>query len=141
MQRTLLTLTLAAILASPAVADTVKVENAWVRATAPGQKVAGGFMKLTADAYMVLVGGTSPISTSVELHFMRMENGVMEMRQMKEIALPRAKTVSLAPGGFHVMFIGLKGQVKPGQKVPLTLVVKGGDGKEQRLEVAAETRR
>ena len=49
--------------------------------------------------------------------------------------------VSLAPGGFHVMFIGLKGQVKPGQKVPLTLVVKGGDGKEQRLEVAAETRR
>ena len=141
MQRTLLTLTLAAILASPAVADTVKVENAWVRATAPGQKVAGGFMKLTADADMVLVGGTSPIYTSVELHFMRMENGVMEMRQMKEIALPRAKTVSLAPGGFHVMFIGLKGQVKPGQKVPLTLVVKGGDGKEQRLEVAAETRR
>ena len=141
MQRTLLTLTLAAILASPAVAATVKVENAWVRATAPGPKVAGGFMKLTADADMVLVGGASPISTSVELHFMRMEKGVMEMRQMKEIALPRAKTVSLAPGGFHVMFIDLKGRVKPGQKVPLTLVVKGSDGREQRLEVAADARR
>ena len=141
MQRSLLTLTLALMLSTSALADTVRVENAWVRATAPGQKVAGGFMKLTADADMVLVGGASPISTTVELHFMRMENGVMEMRQLKEIALPRAKAVSLAPGGFHVMFIGLKGRVKPGQKVPITLFVKGSDGREQRLEVEAETRR
>lgn len=141
MQRTLLPLILATILATPALADTVKVENAWVRATAPGQKVAGGFMKLTADADMALVGGASPISQTVELHFMRMENGVMEMRQMKEIALPRGKTVSLAPGGFHVMFIGLKGQVKPGQKVPITLFVTGHDGKEQKLDVAAEARK
>ena len=141
MQRSLLTLTLAFMLSTSALADTVRVENAWVRATAPGQKVAGGFMKLTADADMVLVGGASPISTTVELHFMRMENGVMEMRQLKEIALPRAKSVSLEPGGFHVMFIGLKGRVKPGQKVPITLFVKGSDGREQRLEVEAEARR
>lgn len=137
MQRTLLTLLLGLTLAAPAVADSVKVENAWVRATAPGQQVAGGFMNLTADADMILLGGVSPVSNAFELHIMKMENGVMEMRQMKEIALPKGKTVSLEPGGLHVMFIGLKGQIKPGQKVPMTLLVKGADGKEQKLEVVA----
>ncbi len=130
----------AGLFATAAIADTVKVEDAWVRATAPGQQVAGGFMNLTADADMTLVGGDSPVSKSVELHFMRMDNGVMEMRQMKEIALPKGRTVRLEPGDLHVMFIGLKGQIKPGQKVPLTLRVKGADGKEQTLAVEAEAR-
>ncbi len=130
----------AGLFATAANADTVKVEDAWVRATAPGQQVAGGFMNLTADADMTLVGGDSPVSRSLELHVMRMDNGVMEMRQMKEIALPKGKTVRLAPGDLHVMFIGLKSQIKPGQKVPMTLRVKGADSKEQPLVVEAEAR-
>lgn len=129
-----------ALLSSSALADSVRVENAWVRATAPGQKVAGGFMSLTADADMTLVGGASPVSKTLELHFMRMENGVMEMRQRKEIALPRGQTVRLEPGGLHIMLIDLKGQIKPGQKVPMTLFVKGADGKEHKLAVEAEVR-
>lgn len=137
----ILVLGLAAFLPAALVqADGIKVENAWVRATAPGQRVAGGFMDLTADADMVLVGGSSPISKGFELHFMKMENGVMEMRPVKEIALPKDKTVNLEPGGLHVMFIGLKRQVKTGDKVPLKLVTKGKDGKVQRLDVVAEVR-
>jgi periplasmic copper chaperone A len=138
MHRNLLSLILGITLAASAHADSVKIENPWVRATAPGQKVAGGFMKLTADADMTLVGGSSPISKTFELHFMRMENGVMEMRQMHEIKLPKGQTVSLEPGNLHVMFIGLKSQIKPGQKVPMTLIVKDTDGKEQKLAVEAE---
>jgi copper(I)-binding protein len=139
--KTLTCLVTLALLASPALADTVKVDAPWVRATAPGQKVAGGFMTLTADADMVLVGGASPVSKHVELHYMKMENGVMEMREMKEIQLPKGKAVSLEPGGLHVMFIDLKTPIKAGQRVPLTLRVKGIDGKEQKLEVEAEARR
>lgn len=141
MHRTLLFLLAGATLSTSTLADTVKVENAWVRATAPGQKVAGGFMTLTADADMALVGGTSPVSKFFELHFMKMENGVMEMREMKEIPLPKGKAVSLEPGNLHVMFIGLKNPIKEGQKVPMTLILKGGDGKEQKLTVEAEARR
>ena len=118
----------------------VKVEGAWVRPAVPGQKVVGAFMTLTADADMTLVGGDSPVSKALELHFMRMDNGVMEMRQMQEIALPRGQTVRLEPGDLHVMFIGLKAQINPGQKVPMTLRVKGADGKEQTLAVEAEAR-
>ena len=140
MQRTLLSLLLGLTLAIPALADSVKIENAWVRVTAPGQKVAGGFMDLTADADMTLIGGSSPVSREFELHFMRMQDGVMEMRQMQEIKLPKGKTVSLEPGDLHVMFIGLKSQIKPGQKVPMTLIVKDADGKQQKLAVQAEAR-
>lgn len=134
----------AALLAGPtacALADAVKVDHAWVRSTAPGQKVAGGFMNLTADADMTLVGGASPVSKHVELHFMKMENGVMEMREIKQIPLPKGKTVSLEPGGLHVMFIGLKNPIREGQKVPLTLIVKGADGKERKLAVEADAKR
>lgn len=126
---------------APAFADSVKVDNPWVRATAPGQKVAGGFMNLTADADMTLVGGSSPVSNHFELHFMKMENGVMEMREMKKIALPKGKTVGLAPGGLHVMFIGLKNPIREGQKVPMTLIFKSANGKEQKLVVEADVKR
>jgi copper(I)-binding protein len=141
MMKPLAALCAVALLTTPALADTVKVDAPWVRATAPGQKVAGGFMTLTADADMVLVGGSSPVSKHFELHYMKMENGVMEMREMKEIPLPKGKAVSLEPGGLHVMFIDLKQPIREGRKVPMTLVVKGADGKEQKLPVEAEVRR
>ncbi len=141
MMKPLAALCAVTLLTTPALADTVKVDAPWVRATAPGQKVAGGFMTLTADADMVLVGGSSPVSKHFELHYMKMENGVMEMREMKEIPLPKGKAVSLEPGGLHVMFIDLKQPIREGRKVPMTLVVKGADGKEQKLPVEAEVRR
>ena len=139
--KSLISLLALVLLSTPALADSVKVENAWVRATAPGQQVAGGFMTLTADADMVLVGGKSPVSKYVELHYMKMENGVMEMREMKEIPLPKGQAVNLEPGGLHVMFIELKHQIRDGQKVPLTLIARGADGKEQKLMVNAVARR
>jgi copper(I)-binding protein len=141
MHRALILALMGLALSVPALADNVKIENAWARATAPGQKVAAGFLDLTADADMVVVGGSSPVSKSLELHFMRMDNGVMEMRQMKEIALPKGQTVKLEPGGLHIMFIGMKNQIKAGEKVPVTLIIKGADGKEQKLAVEAEVRR
>ncbi|MEW5770858.1 MAG: copper chaperone PCu(A)C [Pseudomonadota bacterium] len=125
-------------LGTPALADSVKIENAWVRATAPGQKVAGGFLDLTADADMKLVAGSSPVSDSLELHTMSMEGGVMSMRQVKEIALPKGKTVSLKPGGLHIMFIGLKQPIKQGDRVPVSLTVLDGAGKSQTLRIEAE---
>ncbi|MEW6677390.1 MAG: copper chaperone PCu(A)C [Pseudomonadota bacterium] len=125
-------------LAFPALADNVKIESPWVRATAPGQKVAAGFMELTADADMKLVGGSSPISKNLELHMMSMDDGVMIMRQIPEIALPENKKVHLAPGGLHIMFIDLQQQVKEGDMVPVTLVVRNGAGKEQILRLEAK---
>lgn len=127
------------LFALPALADSVKVDHPWVRATAPGQQVAGAFMDLTADADMTLVGAQSEAAKTVELHTMSMDNGVMVMRKVEDIALPKNKTVSLKPGGLHVMLIGLNGQIKEGDKTAITLVVKAADGKEQKIAVEAPT--
>ena len=141
MQRALILSLIGMALSLPAWADTVKIENAWVRATAPGQKVAGGFLDLTADADMKLVGGSSPASDSLELHMMKMDGGVMIMRQIPEIALPKGKKVNLKPGGLHIMFIGLKQQIKEGERVPVSLTVLDSAGKEQQLQLEAQALR
>lgn len=130
----------ALLFALPGLADTVKVNNAWVRVTAPGQQVAGAFMDLTADADMTLVSAASPAAKVVQLHTMAMDNGMMVMRQIKEVVLAKGKTVSLKPGGMHVMLIDLNGQIKEGSKTPVTLTVRGADGKEQKLAVELEAR-
>lgn len=142
MRRTLLPSLLAflTLAVSTAWADDFKADNVWVRPTAPGQNVAGMYMDLTADADLTLVAGESPAAQTVELHTMRMDNGVMVMRQLPGIDLEKGKTVSLKPGGLHVMLIGLKAQVKPGDRVPLTLVARTKAGKEIRHATVAEAR-
>jgi periplasmic copper chaperone A len=128
------------MLTTPALADDVRIDDPWTRATAPGQKVAGGFMRLTADADMTLVGGSSPVSAHFELHTMRMDDGVMVMREVENIPLPKGKTVELKPGGLHIMFIGLRQPIRAGDRVPVTLRLRGADGKERMLEIEAEAR-
>lgn len=118
----------------------VKVDNAWTRATAPGQKVGGAFVTLTADADAALVGAASSLATEVELHSMAMDKGVMVMRRMERIDLPKGKAVTLEPGGLHIMLFGLKGPLKAGERVPLTLTVRDAKGKTQQIKVSAEVR-
>jgi copper(I)-binding protein len=50
-----------------------------------------------------------------------MVGDVMRMRQVEEIALPAGQTVELKPGGYHLMFVGLKAPLKAGDKFPLKL--------------------
>lgn len=121
-------------------AESVQISNVWMRATAPGQKVAGGFMDLTASEDMRLTGGSSPACGRVELHTMRMEGGMMVMRQVPDIPLPKGQTVSLKPGGLHIMCIDLKQPLKRGERVPLSLRVRASGGQEQTLQVEAEVR-
>ena len=67
----------------------IKIENAYTRATVPGQQVAGGFMKIeNKGAADQLVSASSPIAGEVQLHEMAMEGNVMKMRQVKDIPVP-----------------------------------------------------
>jgi len=125
--------------ALPAAAQ-VTVKDPWVRATVPQQKATGAFMKLDSAAGARLIGGSSPVAGRVELHEMKMENNVMKMREVKGIDLPPGKTVELEPGGYHVMLLDLKHQVKAGDVVPLSLVVQTELGKIETVEVKAPVR-
>jgi copper(I)-binding protein len=72
---------------------------------------------------------------------MKMDNGVMVMRQVPEIALPKGQTVNLKPGGLHIMFIGLKNQIKDGEQVPVALTLQNAVGKQQTLQIKAQAMR
>jgi len=69
-----------------------------------------------------LVAATSDLARKTELHSMTMDNGVMRMRQVEGgIPVPAGGTVTLAPGGFHIMLIGLKAPLHAGQGYDVTL--------------------
>lgn len=92
----------------------IKVEQPWTRATPGGAKVAGGFMKITNTGTTPdrLVSATADVSGAVELHEMKMVDGVMKMRALGSgIELKPGQTVELKPGGYHVMFIDLKAPI------------------------------
>jgi periplasmic copper chaperone A len=98
------------------------IDHPYTRSTAPGQKVAGGFMKIenkgTADQ---LISASSPVAGEMQLHTMAMDGNVMKMREVKSIDVPANGSVELKPGGLHLMFIDLKSPLKASESVPVKL--------------------
>lgn len=129
-RRTALTLALAALFPAPAVAHDYKlgaleIAHPWTRATPPTAKVGGGFLTIankgtTPDR---LIAVRSPVSLKVEVHEMKMDGSVMRMREVeKGLEIPPGATVTLKPGGYHIMFMELKAPLMKDAKVPVTLV-------------------
>jgi copper(I)-binding protein len=102
----------------------LKIVAPWARATPKGASVGGGYMKIvntggTADR---LVGGSTEIARHFEVHEMSMDNGVMRMRPVANgIEIKPGQTIEFKPGGYHIMFVGLKGGLEQGQHVKATL--------------------
>jgi len=130
---------LAALLFALPAAAQVTVTDPWVRGTVQGQLATGAFMKLQSAKEARLVEAASPVAGVVEIHEMALENNIMRMRAATALALPAGRTVILAPGGYHVMLMDLKQQMKEGEVVPVTLVVESG-GKRETIEVKAPVR-
>ena len=138
-------LALATVCAAPASAQQVKVgdlvlDHAWGRATPGGAKVGGGYLTIenkgaTPDK---LVGGSTPVAGKVEVHEMTMTNGVMKMRSVKDgLSIPPGKSVTLAPGGYHIMMMELKAPLKKGDKVPVTLAFEKAGEVKVTLDIQA----
>jgi periplasmic copper chaperone A len=120
---------MAVLVTAPARADEIKagdlvITQAWSRATPGGAKIGGGYLTIenngkTADR---LESATSDIAGKVEVHEMSMDNGIMKMRPVEGgLTIDPGKTVKLAPGGYHLMIMDLKSQLKQGDKVAVTL--------------------
>lgn len=102
----------------------ITVTQGWSRETAQGQEVGGAFMAITntGTAADRLTGGSSPVADEVQVHTVDMTDGVMRMRQLEDgLEVPAEGGVTLKPGSFHIMLIGLKHPLKRGETVPLTL--------------------
>jgi copper(I)-binding protein len=103
-------------------AQSVNVDQPWARATAPHATSAGVYMTLTAGMTDRLIGGRTPVATIVQVHETAQDNGIMRMIMVPGgLLLPSARKVMLAPGGYHLMLMGMTEQLRPGDTFPLTL--------------------
>jgi copper(I)-binding protein len=118
-----------------AASQPVIIEGGWVRATVPGQQATGAFMRITAREATQLVGVSTPVAAVAELHEMKMEGDVMQMRAVDKLDLPAGKSVELKPGGYHLMLQDLKKPLDAGTTVPLTLVLRNAQGVQSRLQL------
>ena len=103
----------------------LQIHEPWTRATPPTAPAGGGFLTITNTGTTPdrLVAVQSAMATKVEIHEMKMDGNVMRMREVeKGLEIPPGATVELKPGGFHVMFMGLKAPFAKDKPVPVTLV-------------------
>ncbi|HQY07364.1 MAG: copper chaperone PCu(A)C [Burkholderiales bacterium] len=132
---------LALTAAAQAQAQNVVAKDPWVRATVTQQKATGMFAQIISSSDARLVEAKSAVAGVVEIHEMSMEGNMMKMRALPNgLELPAGKAVDLKPGGYHVMLMDLKQQLKAGDTVEVTLVVEGKDKKRESIVLKAPVR-
>ena len=99
--------------------------------------VSAAYMRIKSDARMQLVKVESPVAGVTEIHKMEMKDGIMKMQAVDGVEVLPGKVVDLKPGGYHIMLMMLKDQIKPGAKVPLTLTFEDASKKQTIIKVEA----
>lgn len=107
------------------IAGDLTLSGAFTRATLPNAPVAGGFLDIVNNGAVDdrLIAAISPISMVTQIHEMAMDGDVMKMRELADgLVIPAGETVSLKPGGYHVMFMDLTGPLTEGETIKVRLV-------------------
>jgi hypothetical protein len=124
------------------IAEKVTVSDPYIRAVPPVVKTSAAFMQLrySGPAEEFLVAAETPAAGVIELHMHEHDDGVMRMRKIPHIHLPPGKTVSLEPGGLHIMLFDLQAPLTEGDKIPLTLIFADGSSKPIEASVRSVSR-
>jgi len=104
--------------------STITIQQPWARATPAGAQTGAVYMTLDNKASTPdrLTGASSDVAAKIQIHEMKVENGVMKMRELAGgLSIPAGGSVALKPGSYHVMLIGLKKPLTAGEQFPLTL--------------------
>jgi periplasmic copper chaperone A len=102
----------------------IDVERPWARATPAGASTGAVYMTLAnkSDAADRLTAASSDVAGKVQIHEMAVVNGIMQMQELANgLPIPAGGSVTLKPGGYHVMLVGLKKRLIAGETLPLTL--------------------
>ena len=111
---------------APALADTshFMVMQAFARASAtPTAKTGAAYVSLMNHANEAdrLVAVSSPVAAMTHLHKSEVVDGVMKMQSVDGLEIPGHGMLEMKPGGYHIMFMGLKQPLKAGEEIDLTL--------------------
>lgn len=113
----------------------VTVLAPWARASVQGQRTSGAYMTLVAQEPLTLVGASSPVARTAELHEMKLEGDVMRMRQLEALPIKARETLQLKPGGYHLMLVDLKAPLAPNTSIPLTLDFRTASGEARQVSL------
>lgn len=113
----------------------VKVENAWIRLLPPMVKTTAAYMDIVSTENDVLIGVSSSIAMMTEIHESSMNDGVMSMDHVNEIALEKDTTLSMKPGGIHIMLMNLHSPLQASATYKLVLEFKRAGAVEIQLPV------
>ncbi|MGB1873280.1 MAG: copper chaperone PCu(A)C [Candidatus Puniceispirillaceae bacterium] len=116
-------------IASVSAMNGLETSEVQLRATAPGMTATGGYLTIHnhMDKADRLVGVSADFAAKAEIHTMANENGVMKMRPLPDgIEIPAGGMVELAPGGMHLMLMGLKQTLEAGQMLEVELTFASG---------------
>ena len=115
---------MASVAAAQAVAADIEVKGAWIRTPPNGAATAASYAVIVNRGIATdrLTGASTPAAATVELHQTTMGNGMARMRAMNAgLAVAGSSSVTLRPGGYHLMLTGLKHPLRPGEHVPMAL--------------------
>ena len=101
----------------------LQIRHPWSRATAPGAKVAVGYMEIRNNGRQPdrLVAASTEVAQRVEMHITQRDGEVMRMRQVKAFEIPARERFTLAPVGPHLMLVDIVRPLKKGERIPVTL--------------------
>ncbi len=114
---------------------TIMVENAWSRAALSGRTGVVYFSVMSMGGADRLLRVATPVADHAELHQSMESGGMSQMRPVDAVPIAAGATVSFAPGGLHVMLIGLKHALKEGDSFPLTLTFEKAGTVETNVKV------
>ena len=112
-------------------ADEITVSKAIIKMPRPGVDVTAGFATVEATSDLKVIEVSNKNFKKIELHSMRMANGVMEMRKLTNPKLGPNSPLILSPGNDHLMLFGIKEKLKPGENLDLTFVF--NDSKDNKI--------
>lgn len=120
------------------VLDDLELGDPWTRVMQPGQQAGGGFVAITnrGEEADRLIHASTPRAARTEIHSMQIVNDVMTMRPVEGgLEIAAGETLSLEPGGYHVMFLGVAEPFREGEIVPVTLEFEDAGRVELEFEV------
>lgn len=110
-------------------ATTFKITDTYIRATPPHTQNSVAFMKISnnSDSALKLISASSDIAERVEIHTHTMSDGMMKMRQVDAVDIDANAQIELRPGGFHIMFLGIKFALIEGETAKIKLYFSNGE--------------
>jgi len=115
-------------------ADEITISKAFIKMPRPGVDVTAGFATVKASTDLKVIEVSNKNFKKIELHSMKMTNGVMEMRKLTEPKLGPNSPLVLSPGNDHLMLFGIKKKLEPSENLDLIFVFK--DAKNNKITKA-----